>query len=149
MEEEGLPREALLPVNRCAAAAARIRDATGVRAAALDVFDLAARLRERASHVLWLDLEENGARLPDGAVAAAARGCAVVHLTLSCRAEDKYAVSRRAEALLAGAGLRRALTTQYPGRSGVTQMVHATALRRDAELRGEGGESAAARRLAF
>ena len=104
-----------------------------MRAIAGDIFAVAARLREGAAHVLWLDLEENGARIA-GAVCAAARACAVVHLTLTCRAEDKYAVSRRAEAILAEAGLRRALTTQYPGRSGVTQMVHATGVRRDAAL---------------
>ena len=123
LHEGKLPKRCLVPVNHDAWACAAIRARTEVRAVHECIFELVKRMRKGRQHVVWLDLETNKASVED--VRAACAVAHTVHLTLTCRAEDPYKVTARADRLLRTAGKRTGFTARYRGVSGISNMVHA------------------------
>lgn len=127
IEQAELSKADLCPVNRDVADAARIREVTDMRVLNKDIFELHKLINADARHVLWLDLEQNIVSIDE--LKKIAQTCAVLHLTLSCRAEQPFDVCKRAEKYMLACGFRVQLSCKYRGRTGNAFMAHIVAVR--------------------
>lgn len=127
--DAGVPRERLVPVNHDRAVCDAMRHATGVRAACGDIFHIVKRMPAHRNHVIWLDLEQNA--VCETLLSSACAVAHTVHLTLTCRAEQSTLVLTRAKRYVEQQGFKRTLANEYPGKSGITNMVHVTGSARD------------------
>lgn len=129
LEQAEVSKGDLCPVNRDASDAARIREVTDVWVLKKDIFELHKLLNADARHILWLDLEQNTVSIDE--LKKIAQTCAVLHLTLSCRAEQPFDVCKRAEKYVLACGFRVHLSCKYRGRTGSAFMAHIVAVRNE------------------
>lgn len=121
----GLSRASLEPITRDPDACKGILAHTGLKPTQGDIFDVLAAGRRvfRKGTVAWVDLEQN--TVDEAIVLKTLTHADVVHIDLTCRAEQPRDVIARALATLVALGVKKSSVDfgKYSGTSGHTSMV--------------------------